>query len=158
MCVRCVCVCGVCEWCVVCVCVCVVCVCVCCVCVCMGCVSCAVCRCDSGVVCFAPDDDQENNRKQKQKTAQNSYLFSTNCVKMASRSVLERLLRHFEASQGLGRALETYGAQLAPAIQPQKSLLESRRVALGRSTDTFLKPGCVIFIEKRRQKRVSIDF
>ena len=50
---------------------------------------------------------------------------------MASRSFSERLLQHLEASQGLGMARETYKTQLASAIQPQNSLLESRRVAPG---------------------------
>ena len=50
---------------------------------------------------------------------------------MLSRSTSERLLQHLEASQGLGMARETYNTQLEQAIQPQKSLLESRRVAPG---------------------------
>ena len=50
---------------------------------------------------------------------------------MASRSASERLLQHLEASQGLGMARETYKIQLGSAIQPQNSLLESRRVAPG---------------------------
>ena len=58
---------------------------------------------------------------------------------MASRSARERLLQYLEASQGLRMALETYKAQLRPAIWPQKSLPESRRMAPGMSPGHFFK-------------------
>ena len=58
---------------------------------------------------------------------------------MASRSASERLLQHLEASQRLGMALETYKVRVGRAIQPQKSLPESCRVAPGTSLGHFFK-------------------
>ena len=67
---------------------------------------------------------------------------------MASRSASERVLQHLEASQGLGMARETYKIQLGSAIQPQKSLLESRRVAPGTSLGHFFEARGRHFHEK----------
>ena len=71
---------------------------------------------------------------------------------MASWSASERLLQHLEASQGLGMALETYGVRVRRAIQPQKSLPESRRVAPGTSLGHFFKARGCHFHEKTSTK------
>ena len=67
---------------------------------------------------------------------------------MASRSASERLLRHLEASQSLGVALETYRVPTTSAIQPQNSLLESRRVAPGTPLGDILEARGRLFHEK----------
>ena len=71
---------------------------------------------------------------------------------MASRSASERLLQHLEASQGLGMALETYRAQLRPAIWPQKTPAgESPGDPWDVPRTRFLKPVGIISMKKRRQ-------
>ena len=67
---------------------------------------------------------------------------------MMSWSTSERLLQHREASQGLGMALETYKVRVERAIQPQKSLPESRRVAPGTSLGHFFEARGRHFHEK----------
>ena len=67
---------------------------------------------------------------------------------MGSWSASERLLQHLEASQGLGMALETYRVRVERAIQPQKSLPESRRVAPGTSRGHFFEAWWRDFHEK----------
>ena len=67
---------------------------------------------------------------------------------MASRSASERLLQHLEASQGLGMALETYKIKLRPAMQPQKSLLESRQVSPGTPLGHMFEARERLFHEK----------
>ena len=71
---------------------------------------------------------------------------------MASWSASEHLLQHLEASQGLGMALETYRVRLGRAIQPQKSLPESRRVAPGTSLRHFFEAWGRHFHEKTSTK------
>ena len=71
---------------------------------------------------------------------------------MASWSASERLLQHLEASQSLGMALETYGVRVERAIQPQKSLPESRRVAPGTSLGHFFEARGRHFHEKTSTK------
>ena len=71
---------------------------------------------------------------------------------MASWSASERLLQHLEASQGLGMALETYRVRVERAIQPQKSLPESRRVAPGTSLGHFFEAWGRHFHEKTSTK------
>ena len=71
---------------------------------------------------------------------------------MASWSASERLLQHLEASQGLGMALETYKVRVGRAIQPQKSLPESRRVAPGTSLGHFFEARGRHFHEKTSTK------
>ena len=73
---------------------------------------------------------------------------------MASWSASERLLQHLEASQGLGMALETYKVRVGRAIQPQKSLPESRRVAPGTSLGHFFEAWGRHFHEKASTENV----
>ena len=81
---------------------------------------------------------------------------------MVSWSTSERLLQHREASQGLGMALKTYGTRVRRAIQPQKSLPESRRVAPGTSLGHFFETRGRHFHEKTltktRFRRFSMIF
>ena len=75
---------------------------------------------------------------------------------MASWSASERLLQHLEASQSLGMALETYGVRVERAIQPQKSLPESRRVAPGTSLGHFFEARGRHFHKKNVRKDACV--
>ena len=110
---------------------------------------CVVVFCVSRVVWFVPNDDQEKHQKEIPKIIENRIKFKKRYVKWVSWSTSERLLQHREASQGLGMALETYKARVRSAIQRQKSLPESRRVAPGTPHGHFLKALGRHFLEKR---------
>ena len=95
----------------------------------------AVCHVSLCFECCAQTVIKRSVEKTCKKSSENHISFSKNWRQNWSAS--ERLLQHLEASQGLGMALETYKAQLARAIQPQKSLPESSRVAPGMSLGHF---------------------
>ena len=115
------------------------------------CVCIVVMVCVLHVVWFVPSNDHEKHRKEMPKTIWKSpKVFKKNVIKWrlgAPRSASCGILRRLRSSEWLFRPIESAWNQ--PSV-PKKACRRVARWPLGHPSDTFLKPGGVIFLKKRR--------